>query len=322
VPLTPACLDLWSLVLLNRPGTVDDLVEVAALSDLPRDLVEAGLANLVEAGMVTARNGRLEPVPAEVAAATLASSIAADRAAADQRADEILGALFERLPRLIRDQELGRSEEGWLRLHLAHGPDAPRDVSLQVGQERGPMPVSAVLPDVSRLLIPPPEFQEPFLAGLAAKPGHDRILVTTEGARRPAAQDALEVYQQAGVEFRMLPSLPGWFGVEDDDVVVLPLEWGQSWPTSVVAMQHAGIAGLARTLFDLLWFSAQPLRTQDRSWAPLLRLMERGATVEAASRALGVTDRTGRRRIAAAMEHYGTSTLFALGIAFARDSSS
>lgn len=321
MPLTPACLDLWSLVLLNRPETVDDLVEVAALGDMPRHLVEAGLANLVEAGMVTTHGGRLEPAPAEVAASTLAGAIAADRAAADQRADEILGALFERLPRLIRDQELGRSEEGWLRLHVAHGPDAPRDVSLQIGRDRGPVPVSAVLPDVTRLIIPPPEFQEPFLAGMAAKQGHDRILLTTEGSRLPSAQEALEVYREAGVEFRMLPSLPSWFGVEDDDVVVVPLEWGQTWPTSVVAMQHPALAGLARTLFDMLWVAAEPLHTEDRSWAPLLRLMEQGATVEAASRALGVTDRTGRRRIAAAMEHYGTSTLFELGIAFGRDSS-
>ncbi len=156
---------------------------------------------------------------------------------------------------------------------------------------------------------------------MAAKQGHDRILLTTEGARRPSAQEALEVYREAGVEFRMLPSLPGWFGVEDDDVVVLPLEWGQTWPTSVVAVQHPALAGLARTLFDLLWVTAEPLHTEDRSWAPLLRLMERGATVEAASRALGVTDRTGRRRIAAAMAHYGTDTLFALGIAFGRDRS-
>ena len=32
-----------------------------------------------------------------------------------------------------------------------------------------------------------------------------------------------------------------------------------------------------------------------------------------------VNPRTGRRRIAAAMEHYGVSTLFALGVAWSAD---
>ena len=47
--------------------------------------------------------------------------------------------------------------------------------------------------------------------------------------------------------------------------------------------------------------------------------MRRGLTLDAASRQIGVNPRTGRRRIAAAMSHYGVSTLFALGAAWAAD---
>lgn len=44
-------------------------------------------------------------------------------------------------------------------------------------------------------------------------------------------------------------------------------------------------------------------------------------TLDAASRSLGITPRTGRRRIAAAMDRYGVATLFALGAAWAQDGS-
>jgi len=47
--------------------------------------------------------------------------------------------------------------------------------------------------------------------------------------------------------------------------------------------------------------------------------MRQGVTLDAASRRLGINPRTGRRRIAAAMEQYGVSTLFALGAAWAAD---
>ena len=47
--------------------------------------------------------------------------------------------------------------------------------------------------------------------------------------------------------------------------------------------------------------------------------MRQGVTLDSASRTLGVNPRTGRRRIAAAMEHYGVSTLFALGVAWSAD---
>ena len=55
------------------------------------------------------------------------------------------------------------------------------------------------------------------------------------------------------------------------------------------------------------------------AWTPLLTLMRKGITLETASRMIGVNPRTGRRRVAAAMDHYGVSTLFALGVAWAAD---
>jgi len=71
--------------------------------------------------------------------------------------------------------------------------------------------------------------------------------------------------------------------------------------------------------FATLWEAATPSRPTAEPWVPLLTLMRRGITLETASRLVGVNPRTGRRRIAQAMEHYGVSTLFALGVAWAAD---
>lgn len=311
-----ACLDLWSLVLLHRPR---DAAALRGLTDLDDDQLEARLATLEAARLVHHHDGRYESTPPETSVAGLLASMLDAQAKAQQQGYAEVLALLSRLPELVRHRSLGMTGEEWLRVEVAHGVDAPRDIRIQLDARRAPNPARASLPDAAHMVIPPPEFQHLFLERLAAQGGPDRVLVTPEGARAPAAQEAINVYSEAGIQFRMLPRLPSWFAVEDSGIVALPLRWGDAWPSSVVAIEHPGLAGLVRTLFDLLWDAGQELHTRDRSWSPLLRLMANGATVESASRALGVTDRTGRRRVAAAMEHYGTETLFELGIAFGRD---
>jgi hypothetical protein len=45
--------------------------------------------------------------------------------------------------------------------------------------------------------------------------------------------------------------------------------------------------------------------------------MNSGATLEAASRALGISERTGRRRLSEAMSHFGVGSMLELGVAWA-----
>lgn len=316
--LDDACLDLWSLVLLHRPRDVGELVE---LSGRPAEEVERGLATLGTAGLVHRGETRYEAPPPETAMTTVLESMFAAHLAAQQHAQARVLTLLGRLPELVRHRGLGMTGEEWLRVEVAHGKDAPREIRRQLDARRAPNPARSSLPDASHLVIPPPEFQEAFLAQLTAQPRPDRVLLTPEGAQHPASREAIDLYGSAGIEFRMRPTLPSWFAVEDSGIVVLPLRWGDTWPSSVIAIEHAGLAGLVGALFDVLWQSAQALHSTDRSWGPLLRLMSQGATLDSAARALGVTARTGRRRVAAAMEHYGTETLFELGIAYGRDSS-
>jgi hypothetical protein len=152
------------------------------------------------------------------------------------------------------------------------------------------------------------------------QPGHRaRVIGNVAEVGRPEAAQRITEELAGGVDIRISADLPGWFWVADGEVVALPLEWGETWPTSAIAIRSPAVAGLAQWVFDQLWAAAVPVREGASSWAPLLQLMAKGATVEAASHALGISDRTGRRRIAEAMEHYRAANLFALGAAWSRD---
>jgi hypothetical protein len=99
--------------------------------------------------------------------------------------------------------------------------------------------------------------------------------------------------------------------------VALPLVWGESWPTSVMSVRNRAVAGMASWMFERMWERAVPARAEAAGWDPLLTLMNSGATLEAASRALGISERTGRRRLSEAMSHFGVGSMLELGVAWA-----
>lgn len=86
-----------------------------------------------------------------------------------------------------------------------------------------------------------------------------------------------------------------------------------------LGLQSAALGAMALSYFESLWQRADPAEGVETAWSPLQTLMRQGVTLDTASRRLGINPRTGRRRVAAAMEHYGVSTLFALGVAWSAD---
>ena len=124
------------------------------------------------------------------------------------------------------------------------------------------------------------------------------------------------LHRLGGLQLRVMDHPPGWFWVADETTVALPLTWGEAWPTSVIAVRSRAVAGMASWLFERLWERAVPVRTEAADWDPLLLLMDGGATLEAAARALGISERTGRRRVSEAMEHFGVSSMLGLGVAW------
>lgn len=166
-----------------------------------------------------------------------------------------------------------------------------------------------------------PLSDEPLRAGrpvLGGVPRQRRRPRHPSDADDPRMAALLTAFTAAGMEYRFLDDPPSWFWI-DGDQIAIPYEWGEHRPTSVVSVRSGALAGMLSAYFSSLWRTATPATTSSEPWTGLLLLMRRGLTLDAASRQIGVNPRTGRRRIAAAMSHYGVSTLFALGAAWAAD---
>lgn len=304
---------LLELIYRSRPSTVTELASVAHLDE--RDVLE--LASRLEAqGALAIRDGSLSyPHPASWTAGLvegLARSLRESTTVTTTRVD----TLVSELPSLLRHWSVGDLSEDLAPVFARHGPRAAEDLWYDTSLESTGS-AWAVLPNVERFLSSDPGRASRFGEAFAGKQ-HVRALLPTAVLRNPQLVALAQRYAEFGVEFRMLDELPSWFWI-DGDTLALPFEWGEDWPTSVLGVRNAALAALGRTLFDQLWHRSAPLANTEHAWTPLLQLMRHGITLDSASRNLGINPRTGRRRVAAAMEHYGVSTLFALGVAWAAD---
>jgi DNA-binding Lrp family transcriptional regulator len=313
----PAALDVLEVAFRARPQTVADL---AGLMKLTEDELRPALDRLVAAGLLTLDGAALRypdaPSRALAQHATDLLGAAEQRLATDL--DETR-ALLSWLPRLLVDATADDASGDVLPIEVLHGPGAPEALwQLQVAR-RPPRSSDAVLPDARRVYKVDPDLRTPARRVLSEPGRQGRGILSVRDATHPDAREQIALNVAAGIDFRMHPSPPSWFWIIDDDTVGLPLRWGEAWPTSVMAIRHPAVAALASHVFDRLWAASSPLQPTDQGWDPLLRLMREGATAETAAAALGISERTGRRRIADAMDHYDTRTLFGLGVAWAAD---
>ncbi|MDQ0643732.1 hypothetical protein [Microbacterium murale] len=304
---------LLELIYRRRPRTVAELAAAAHMDD---GAVADAAARLAQGGALSIRDGVIayakpamwtaDHVQREVRTMLQTTSDAASR----------IEALVSDLPALLRHWAVGEASGDLVPVFVRHGPQAAEDLWYDIARE-GSDTAWSVLPDLGRYLQTDPARASRFAEMFAGKRSVRALLP------RSMAQDArfvaiAERYAAVGVEFRLLDDLPSWFWI-DGDVLALPIEWGEGWPTSVVGVRNASLAELGRSLFRELWRRGEPIGGVEQSWAPLLMLMKQGITLDAASHRLGINPRTGRRRVAAAMEQYGVSTLFALGAAWAAD---
>ncbi|TKV60281.1 MarR family transcriptional regulator [Nakamurella flava] len=312
--LTPDDETLLAQLHRSRPASVLDAVE---LSHRPAAEVRRSLDRLEARGLVVVREDGLRyPHPAVGTADMVSARIGAlraDTAGALERIERLVADL----PSLLRQWSVGEAEADHVQTVTLHGPLAQQNLWFEVADHHGGS-LESVIPDLTGWVAASDARVDLFAEAMAAK---DRLrgLVPAWVTHTEHELARLRRFERAGVEFRTLEAPPGWFWV-DGDQVALPLVWGDPHPVSVMAVRNAALADLARLYFDELWRRSGPLVpvTTD-AWTPLLRLMRQGITLETASRMVGVNPRTGRRRIATAMEHYGVSTLFALGVAWATD---
>lgn len=308
-------LDLLATALRARPRSVAALAEVALRDP---ETVRAQVEALAADGYLALDGDEIHYLaPDEAVAHVVRRRSAEVTAEVGSRLDE-LAELVAQLPALARDWELGGASHGILDVEVFHGWSAVTDLWHQVIQKQDLRRTDIVLPDASRLYVADPQMQSVWHRVVGRQGNRARIIGNLADTARPEAAERIGQELSAGVDIRITADPVSWFWVADGEIVALPLSWGEGWPTSAIAIRSQAVAGLAQWVFEEMWSAAVPVREQPASWDPLLRLMSRGSTLEAASRALGISDRTGRRRIADAMDHYRVSNLFALGAAWSR----
>jgi hypothetical protein len=304
---------LLELIYRSRPETV---AELATTAHADEDETAEAVARLTQSGAISEREGTIAyATPAHWMADAVHREVREMRRTADQAALRI-EALVADLPGLLRHWAVGEASGDAVPVFVRHGPRAAEDLWYDIAQEKSDTAWS-VLPDLGRFLQTDPARASRFAEVFAGRRSV-RALVPRSMADDPRLVAIAERYAAVGVEFRLLDDLPSWFWI-DGEVLALPIEWGEGWPSSVIGVRSASLAELGRSLYRELWRRGEPVGGLEEPWAPLLALMKQGITLDAASRRLGINPRTGRRRVAAAMEQYGVSTLFALGVAWAAD---
>lgn len=305
--------ELLELIYRSRPDTVAELATTAHA-----DVGETAdaVARLALGGSISVRGGMIAyATPAMWTSDVVEREVHAMLQTVDGAASRIEARVAE-LPALLRHWAVGETSSDLVPVFVRHGPQAAEDLWYDIAREASDTAWGAY-PDVGRYLRTDPARASRFAEVFAGKRSV-RALVPRLVAEDARLLAIAERYAAVGVEFRVLDDLPSWFWI-DGEVLALPIEWGEGWPSSVLGVRSASLAELGRSLFRELWRRGEPIGGVDQTWAPLLALMQQGITLDAASRRLGINPRTGRRRVAAAMEQYGVSTLFALGVAWAAD---
>ncbi|WP_188673631.1 hypothetical protein [Subtercola lobariae] len=305
---------LLEVIYRGRPATIAGL---AAMSHLTEGEASDAVERFCARGIL-GRNG--DSVTYRHPSAWVADVVAARAENARRSADADLHEIEQvvaGLPGLLRQWSVGEASTDLVPILVRHGPNASEDLWFDSAPHNSGV-LNAILPDVTRFVSGGEERIARFAEALRGKDAV-RVIVATAATADPVTAAILHRYDDAGVELRMVDDLASWFWA-DGDQLAIPFEWGETRPTSVLGANNAALAGLANAYFEALWQRAEPVVASEQPWTPLLRLMRQGVTLETASRMVDVNPRTGRRRVSAAMEHYGVSTLFALGVAWAADS--
>ncbi|WP_122818550.1 hypothetical protein [Nocardioides pantholopis] len=305
--------ELLRIALRSRAATVAELAGLALRSE-PE--VRADLVELAGEGLLVLDGDRIRyRAPAEGVAEAVRHRVEDLGAEMDRRL-AALAALVDQVPGLAREWSTGAELLQPLDVEIFHGPEAVVDLwHLRQGREPSRR-TDVMLPDASRLYVADPDMQQVWHDAIRGEGRHARVLAALEDATHPEAQERIAQELAGGVQIRLMAAPPSWFWITDASTVALPLVWGERWPTSVMAVRSHVVADLAGWLFERLWEQAVPVDVESDGWDSLLVLMRGGATLEAASRLLGISERTGRRRLAAAMEHYGAASMLALGVAW------
>ncbi|UFU07786.1 hypothetical protein [Ruania halotolerans] len=310
--------DLTRLLTAALRSRATTTAHLAAVTGAPTEEVQSGVESLRRLGYLDLDDETITYRRPEVPITeTIRTDVQSRIEELTQTAADLNEALGT-LPALLQAWDAGGTDERTLAAEVVHGRRAPTDSWMLHFTRDTPQQCDLCIPDLSRLLHHRSDRPIADWTSTAMSDLRVRLIVSMADAADESLRGALARMQDRGTEIRMHPDPPSLFWVSDGAVAGLPFTWGQAWPTSLMTVRSEPIAEIAGAMFADLWDAASPLESPQRSWEPMLVLMNQGMTMEAAASRLGMAQRTARRRVADAMAHYGVSSQFALGAAWGR----
>lgn len=314
--------ELAELLDIALRGRIETVAELAEATGSSVEATEQEVSRLNKLGFLSFEDGAItyRRPDATVIDVTrhIMTGLAADLDASIANTQEVL----QTLPKLLQAWKHGDTDPHGLAIDVTHGPFAAADMyGLQASRSK-PIASYACMPDTTPLYKSLAEQKAPgSYWDENAGPNHDiRLIVSTIDANSELGRNQIMHEINAGSQVRMHPNPPSFFWILDHKSVGIPFNWGEAWPSSMMAVHSPALAQILTWVYNRIWEEAVPVTAHNQKWEnpwdPILHLMSSGVTMEAASVALGLTPRTGRRRVAEAMHYYSVSSQFSLGAAW------
>ena len=306
--LRPEDEQLYRVVLRNEGITKQQLGELTVSSATE---IDEAVDRFREGGLVTVSGDALHPVPP----AEVLSPLAQTRAQELLREFDLVDALRDLIPTLAVEQ-------------LASLTSGRADVDVEA---LGPRDVYALIRDVIAESSGDVLWFRPDQWRLERTADADAILPELLAAGRrsraiyPAVvlEEAPEVVRrraERGELIRIAASVPARMVIFGEQAALVPDRWGENTGRRLLVREHFLVAALA-ALFDGAWERAIAVPGLEGGAEDpqgerrlLLHQLTRGAKDEQIARALGVSLRTVRRRVADIMDELGATSRFQAGV--------
>ena len=297
---------VFELLVVRAGAAVDEL---AAAIGRPRKAVVAALHDLQELGLAAATGDRYSAVPVEPALDALVRAQEQELARVRAHA-QVLAAQARQAAQRHRPEDLVAVAVG-ADVIDAHFTLLQRQAVHEVlTLDRPPYPTSAGEGDN-------PDSGALMAAGITYRTIYDRSLLDNEGTFARVQRELA-----AGEQGRVLADLPLKLAIADRSMAILPLIQGDGTDApAVLVVRPSVLLDSLAALFDALWSRAavlhlgQPPRDSvDPELQQVVQYLAAGLTDERIARHLGTSERTVRRKVAAALDALGAETRFQAGI--------
>jgi DNA-binding CsgD family transcriptional regulator len=285
--------------------------ELSAVLDLGSDVVEAALRDLSQRGLVVGLVGPDERVSATAPEPALDALIHEQQHALAQiRAHgQELAARARRAAQERRPEELVAVVVGHASLDASFEQLQRAAEKEMLSFDRPPYPTTGGA-------AANPLAAERMAAGVVYRTVYDTSLLDLPQVFARVQQEVAR-----GERGRMLSGVPLKMAIADRSMALLPLlDADESHEQATLVIRPSVLLDSLVALFEALWSRAVPFTAAhghaevDPELLEIVALLATGMTDERIARQLGTSDRTIRRRIAAALEVLGAETRFQAGL--------